>query len=335
MIGHSVGEFVAACLAGVFSLEDALALVAARGQMMQDLPAGSMMAVRMSEQDLLPLLPDSVEIAAINGPTLCVVSGPTAALEIFQTTLEADDVVCRPLHTSHAFHSAMMEPAVAPFAELISQMTLNAPQIPILSTVSANWLTAAETTDPTYWAAHLRHTVRFADGIAKLMEDTSQVLLEVGPGQTLSTLSRQHEMAKQMTILASSPHVRQQVSAITHHLTTLGRLWQAGVAVAWEALYVAERRRRVHLPTYPFERKRFWHDDLVSDSPATVAANGTAQSANQVNLAQNGTSQAATLPTAAEPQQALMQQVVQQQLQLLQQQLLLWRNAQTGQADQT
>ncbi|MBV7338360.1 type I polyketide synthase [Chloroflexi bacterium TSY] len=270
-IGHSVGEFVAACLAGIFSLEDALALVAARGRLMQDLPSGSMMAVRTSEQKLLPLLPPDVEIGAINGPLLCVISGPTESVDMLQKKLEEQDIVCRALRTSHAFHSAMMDPVIEPFSAQINEVTLRPPQVPILSTVTTEWLTPEQATDPTYWAAHLRKTVRFSESVGQLLAEQTSILLEVGPGQTLSTLARQHPMQhEKQVILSSSPHVQQQISHVEFILQTLGRLWQAGVDIDWSALYSGEQRKRVHLPTYPFERKRFWYDTgefAVQDAP--------------------------------------------------------------------
>lgn len=263
MIGHSVGEFVAACLADVFSLEDALMLVTERGRLMQALPSGSMLAVRLAEAELRPQLPSELEIATINGPALCAVSGPTPHIEELQKQLEAQEVVCRPLHTSHAFHSSMMDPAVEPFAQIVRGINLQPAQLPIVSTVSGSWLTDAESTSPIYWAEHLRKTVRFADGIGALVEDASRILLEIGPGQTLGTLARQHpETRAEQVILSTSPHVQQNNSAFEHYIQTLGRVWLSGVQVDWSTLYAGEQRQRLHLPTYPFERKRYWFDQV-------------------------------------------------------------------------
>ena len=263
MIGHSVGEFVAACLADVFSLEDALMLVTERGRLMQALPSGAMLAVRMTEAEVRPHLGPELEIATINGPSLCAVSGPTELIEQLQNRLEAQDVVCRRLHTSHAFHSPMMEPAVLPFAQIVAQVALRAPQIPIVSTVSGTWLEDSMATAPLYWAEHLRKTVRFADGVGVLANETSYVLLEVGPGQTLGTLARQHPNTRaEQVILSTSPHVQQSGSDIEQDLKTLGRLWLAGLPIEWRFLYEHEQRLRLHLPTYPFERKRYWFDQV-------------------------------------------------------------------------
>ncbi|MEZ4703115.1 MAG: type I polyketide synthase [Rhodothermales bacterium] len=267
MIGHSVGEFVAACLAGVFSLEDALALVAARGKLMQDLPSGSMLAVRLPVDEVRALLPDDLEIAAINSPALCVVSGPTLSIGAFEKALEEREISVRPLHTSHAFHSAMMEPAVPAFRAALSGMTLHAPQIPVISTVTGERLTPELATDVEYWATHLRRTVDFAGGVRALVGDANRVLLEVGPGQTLSTLARQHpERKEKQVILSSLPHVQQEVSAAAFALGVVGRLWQGGVDIDWKACYPDEFRLRVPLPSYPFERKRFWYDQVSSSA---------------------------------------------------------------------
>lgn len=190
MIGHSIGEYVAATLAGVFSLEDALAVVSARGQLMQQLPAGAMLAVPLPEIEVQPLLGKTLSLAAINAPSLCVVSGATESVDALQNQLASQGVECRRLHTSHAFHSSMMEPMLEPFIEQFKQVSLQPPQIPYISNVTGTWITAAEATDPSYWARHLRQTVRFACGMQQLLKEPAQILLEVGPGRTLSTLAR-------------------------------------------------------------------------------------------------------------------------------------------------
>jgi amino acid adenylation domain-containing protein len=272
MIGHSVGEYVAGCLAGVFTLEDALSLVARRGALVQAQPSGAMLSVRLPESEVLPLLTPGLAIAAINSPVLCVVSGPHDAVAMLEAQLQAREVVTRHLHTSHAFHSPMMEPVLAPFADLLRQVPLGEPRIPYVSNVTADWITSAEATSPAYWAGHVRDTVRFADGIAELMKDARSVLLEVGPGQTLSTLARQHpSKAADQIVLASLPIAGDQESRGL--LETLGRVWMAGVDVDWKAFYANERRRRVVLPTYPFERKRYWPDSPIAAETASNPTN--------------------------------------------------------------
>lgn len=259
MIGHSVGEYVAGCLAGVFTLEEGLELVAGRARLVQAQPPGTMLAVRLSEAEVLPLLGDKLSIAAINSPNLCVVSGPHDAVEKLEKELEAKKIVGRRLHTSHAFHSAMMDPVLPPFTELLKKVKLKAPQIPYVSNVNAQWVTAKETTDPHYWAGHVRQAVRFADGVGELLKNQSHVMLEVGPGQTLAQLARQHPTkGANQVVLSSLATAKEQGAELASSLTTLGRLWVAGVQPDWEAFYANERRHRVALPTYAFEKKRYW-----------------------------------------------------------------------------
>ncbi|HEY1239519.1 MAG TPA: type I polyketide synthase, partial [Bryobacteraceae bacterium] len=191
MIGHSIGEFVAACLAGVFSLEDALAVVGTRARLMNQLPAGSMLAVPLSREELSGLLGQELSLAAVNGPSMSVVSGPTEAVEKFEKELGRRGVESRRLHTSHAFHSKMMDPMLEPFADQLRKVKRAAPNIPYLSNVSGTWITAAELADPYYWTKHLRQAVRFSEGVQHLLGEPGRVLLEVGPGQTLTALARQ------------------------------------------------------------------------------------------------------------------------------------------------
>ncbi|NTW03133.1 MAG: SDR family NAD(P)-dependent oxidoreductase, partial [Oscillochloris sp.] len=266
MIGHSIGEYVAACLAGVFSLEDALALVAARGRLMQQMPAGTMLSVQLDEAELRRRLLPGVELAAINAPELCVVAGPDEAITAFESRLSADGIGCRRLHTSHAFHTAMMDPVIAPFAALVDRLTLNPPTIPFLSNLSGNWITADEATDPHYWARHLRQGVRFADGLSALFAGQPMALIEVGPGQTLATFARQHPQSRGHAILATLPGPRDPARADAMMLGALGRLWLLGAPVDWVAFSAGERRLRVPLPTYPFERERYWLNPLLFDA---------------------------------------------------------------------
>jgi acyl transferase domain-containing protein len=259
MIGHSIGEYVAATIAGVFSLEDALALVTARGQLMQKLPSGTMLAVPFPEKEVQPLLGKTLSLAAINGLSSCVVSGPTEAVEALQNQLASQGVECRLLHTSHAFHSQMMEPILEPFTERVKQVTLKPPQIPYLSNVTGTWITAEQATDSTYWRQHLRQTVRFAEGLQELLKEPAQILLEVGPGKTLSTLARRHpDKQAEQVVLSSVRHPQEPGSDVAFLLNALGQLWLAGVKVDWSGFYTHEQRHRLPLPTYPFERQRYW-----------------------------------------------------------------------------
>lgn len=267
LVGHSVGEYVAACLSGVFSLEDALRLIALRGRLIQRLPAGSMLAVSMTEQDLRPLAGEPLAIAAVNAPAACTVSGPAVAIEELQKALESRGVAARALHTSHAFHSSMMEPMLAPFREEVARITLRAPRIPFVSNVTGTWITADQARDPEYWVSHVRQTVRFADGVAAALEKPDRILLEVGPGQALSSLARQHPAAKERVIVASMRHAQDDTSDVRVFLGALGSLWLGGVTPDWSALHRSSRRRRIPLPTYPFERVRHWIEPDVEGRP--------------------------------------------------------------------
>jgi amino acid adenylation domain-containing protein len=260
MIGHSVGEFVAAVMAGVMTLEDALPLVALRGRLMQDLHRGSMLSVRLPERQLRPLLSPEVAIAAVNGPSLSVASGPDAAIHALEQMLQARGVVCRHLHTSHAFHSSMVEPIVEPLGEQLKQIRLSPPTLPYVSCVSGTWIKESEATSAQYWARHARETVRFADGIKTMLSmESAPVLLEVGPGNVLSTLAFQALQGATNPVITSLQDSARESSDRACMLDALGRLWTHGAEPNWSALY-AQPVRRVPLPTYPFERKRFWID---------------------------------------------------------------------------
>lgn len=259
MIGHSVGEYVAACLAGVFSLEQALALVAARGRLMQSLPQGTMLAVRLKPEEVQPLLGGEISLAAVNGPSLCVLSGPAQAIEALQRDLQAEGAISQALHTSHAFHSAMMEPILPAFTELVRNARPQAPQSPYISNLTGDWIKPSEATSPEYWAHHLRHTVQFAPGVGTLLQNQDWVLVEVGPGATLSTLTRQHPARKaQQVVLATMRSAQSQQSDVTTLFHAVGQLWLAGAPIRWSAFHQDQKRRRVKLPTYPFERQKYF-----------------------------------------------------------------------------
>jgi len=260
MLGHSLGEYVAACLAGVLSLNDALALIALRGRLMQTLPAGAMLSVALPEHLLVARLSAELALAAVNAPALCVVSGPPQAIAALHEQLRAEGVECRQLHTSHAFHSAMIDPILERFAAAVAGVALHPPRLPYVSSLTGRWITAAEASDPAYWTRQLRETVRFADAV-RTLNDAEQILLEVGPGQTLCTLVRQQLAgAAGPLALASLPHPHERQPADAFLLGTLGQLWLAGARIDWDGFYRDERRRRVVLPTYPFERQRYWVD---------------------------------------------------------------------------
>lgn len=274
MVGHSVGEFVAACQAGVFDLESGLRLLAARGRLMGELPGGGMLSVRLPEAELVDRLPEDLDLAAVNGPSLCVVAGAHDSLERFRSALEAEGVVAQALHTSHAFHSRHMDPVVDRFAAEFAGVRLKAPNKPIFSTVTGQWLGEAEACDPLYWARHLREPVRFYPALLALgAEAPGQIYLEVGPGTTLASLARQAlDRKSHPLILSTCRHVKEPGCDYAHGLESLGRLWSHGVTVDWEAFFGEEARWRVPLPTYPFERKRHWIDPKPFRPTSSVEA---------------------------------------------------------------
>ncbi|MFC3715268.1 amino acid adenylation domain-containing protein [Luteimonas soli] len=267
MLGHSIGEFPAATLAGVFSLEDALKLVARRGRLMQARPAGSMLSVRLPADALLARLPAELSLAAENAPGACVVSGPAAAVSAFQSVLEGEDIACRALHTSHAFHSAMMDPVVEQFRAEVAAVERHAPQLPVLSTATAQWLDAETATSPDYWARHLRQPVRFSAALLQALDLPARVLLEVGSRTTLAALSRQHPQLAKAGKAAVSSLAADAEGELIEFRRAAGQLWMHGVAIDLPSLDRRQRRRRVCLPTYAFERQRYW----IEASPAPSA----------------------------------------------------------------
>jgi amino acid adenylation domain-containing protein len=259
MIGHSIGEYVAACLAGVFSLEDAVLIVAARGRVMQQQLPGAMLAVMLPAHDVATKLASDISIAAINAPSLTVVAGPAESIAAMESRLAADGVTARRVETSHAFHSPMMAPAAAALADYMRQIKLQAPAIPFVSNVTGTWITAEQATSAEYWARHLREPVQFAGGIGTLAADAGRVFIEIGPGRALAGFTRDIVGAA-VPVLASTRHQRASEDDYAVLLDAIGRAWLAGVTVDWAALHGSARRCRVPLPTYPFERQRYWID---------------------------------------------------------------------------
>ncbi len=269
LAGHSIGEYVAACLAGVFTLENALHLVAVRGRLMQSMPRGSMLAVSLTEEEVKEWLNEQLSLAAVNAKASCVVSGPENAINELEQTLLGRNVQCRQLRTSHAFHSTMMDPILGQFQAEVAKAQPQAPRIPFASNVTGQWIKPEEAKDPAYWAQHLRGAVRFADCLARLFEDPNRVVLEVGPGRTLTTLAKMHSAkSKETVVLSSTRHPTERRSDVSFALDALGRMWRAGVEVDWQAFRDGQGGRRVSLPTYPFESKRYWLEIPASQPQA-------------------------------------------------------------------
>jgi phthiocerol/phenolphthiocerol synthesis type-I polyketide synthase E len=273
MVGHSIGELVAACLAGVFTLEDALRAVAQRGRLMQRQPGGRMLVVAAPLENVRQFIETDLSIAAINAPNALVVSGPANVIAQLNDRLRERGIGCSELHTSHAFHSAMMDGAVKPFVEVMRGITLRPPAIPYISNVSGTWITAEQATDPEYWGEQLRAPVRFAEGARAILDKHPGVLLEVGPGRALSTLARQNSAGSTApAIVTSMPNPGDAGSEVRAFNQALADAWTSGCAVRWEVQYADERRSKVVLPNYPFERERILHPiTFPSDRPANAA----------------------------------------------------------------
>ncbi len=261
MIGHSIGEFAALCLSGAVSLEDSLRIVSYRGKFMQSVEEGSMLSVGATEDELQSYLGDEISLAAVNSPKSCVISGTKEAIDRVEKELTEKNIFCRKLKTSHAFHSAMMDRILSKFSEVMHGVTFSTPTIPFISGVTGKWIKEEELKSPAYWSNQLRQAVRFADGMSELLKDPARIFLEVGPGNGLCVLAGQNkgqETVGNETIFASVRHIKQTESDMVFMLRTLGQLWLRGTAIDWKGFYADERRFRMPLPTYPFERKRYW-----------------------------------------------------------------------------
>ncbi|MBS0267969.1 MAG: SDR family NAD(P)-dependent oxidoreductase, partial [Proteobacteria bacterium] len=256
MIGHSAGEYAAACVAGVLSMRDAISLVAMRGRLFEKLPRGAMLSIPLPEAEARAYLCDELSIAAVNGPTLCVASGPVRAIAQLEQKLAAAEVESTRVHIDVAAHSAMLEPILPEFERYCRKITFQKPRIPFVSNLTGTWITDAEATDPTYWVRHLRNTVRFDEGAATLLQTRGRALLEVGPGRTLSSLCRQQPV-KAAIVANTLRHPQESVSDVAFLLEAVGKVWAAGGDIDLSRL-TRGSQRRVPLPTYPFEHQRYW-----------------------------------------------------------------------------
>ena len=272
LIGHSLGEYTAACIAGVFTLKEALGMVACRGALFQKLPKGAMLSVALSETEVQQYLSDEINLATINRPGNCVLSGSEQAIVQLGKELEAMDIQCSRLHISVAAHSYMVEAILPAFKDYLETINFQGPTIPIISNVSGDWADEQAIQTPDYWLQHLRQTVRFADGLKTLFANGDGVLLEVGPGQSLSTFARQHpEKGATQKVLASLRHPKESIHDLAFLLKTAGQLWVHGFSLDWKKVHTGQLMRRTTLPTYPFERQRHWIEakPIVSEQQAT------------------------------------------------------------------
>jgi amino acid adenylation domain-containing protein len=272
MIGHSLGEYVAACLSGVMSEDQALAFIAARGQLMQETPPGRMLAVSLSEDHIQQWLGPGISLAAVNANDQCTLSGALESILDLEQRLSEKGIVCRQLDTTRAFHSSMMDAALERFQAKAQTLSFAAPTLPFISNLTGNWIDAKDATDPGYWVRHLREPVRFADGIDRIAADLpDSIWLEVGPGQTLTGLARRR-IAGRKPCTAATLAKAEPGRDLHSFVQALGKIWVAGANIDWTALHSGERRYRLPLPVYPFERKRYWVDSPSQGVPRESAS---------------------------------------------------------------
>ena len=259
MIGHSLGEYVAACLAGVFSLEDAIRIIEARGRLMQSMQPGSMLAVYLNRAELTPWLTQhhEIELAANNSERFCVVAGPNEVIDAFAQALTTANIQHTRLKTSHAFHSAMMEPMLPAFAQLLNQVSLHAPQIPFISNVSGHWITEQQATSADYWVQQVRSPVLFNDGATELLTD-STLFVEVGPGKVLSTFIQGNQRYQKQVTIQSVRQAKAQVEDDLFFQNAVAMLWVNGANIDWQTFNQGFLGRRIALPGYPFEQNYYY-----------------------------------------------------------------------------
>jgi acyl transferase domain-containing protein/acyl carrier protein len=263
MMGYSFGEYTAACLSGVLSLEDALKLVVQRGQLLQEIPGGAMLSVPLPEKELVPLLNEfaahpPLSLAIDNGPS-CIVSGPLDQITALEKWMKTRKYLCVRLPNTHALHSSMMKPMLKKLGDSVGVFDLKKPGIPYISNVTGQWITDREATSPGYWTAHLEQTVRFARGVKELLKNPGTIFVEVGPGHDLCGLIRHHVKDNiESLVLNLVNHAQTGTSDTRYLLTGLGRLWLSGIKIDWAQFYKEEKRHRVPLPLYPFEGQRYW-----------------------------------------------------------------------------
>jgi amino acid adenylation domain-containing protein/non-ribosomal peptide synthase protein (TIGR01720 family) len=311
LLGHSLGEYAAACIAGVMSLDDALEIVALRGQMIDDLPPGAMSAVHAAPETIRPLLRDTADIAACNGPALSVISGSPDDVARAEAELNRREIRFSRLPAARAFHSRMMDTVTARFEHALRKYSFHAPQIPLVSDVTGKWIEPGQAVDAAYWAAHLRQPVQFAAGVETLLQVSKVMIVEAGPGQTLSRIVQYNGVSGERAVLPTLPDRPGSALEVRCMLQSLGKLWEAGVPVDWEAFYRDEHRRRVILPGYPFQRERYWIDRaaMVFTNPENPLNGSTSAPESRRLLGDRGrvpnmSADVTTVATTAEPAQS-------------------------------
>ena len=284
MIGHSMGEYTAACLAGVFSVEDGLRLVTLRGKLFESLPAeGGMLSVPLSEKEVEPFLIENTVVSVVNKPDNCVISGQIKAIDLLQEKLAEKNIDVAKIHINVAAHSPQIDPIIPKFKAFLETIDFKEPSIPIISNVSGEWAVPEEIASVEYWINHLRKTVRFSDGLATIFKEENKVLLEVGPGQTLATFARQHpDKTNNHFIFSSIRHPKEPVNDVAFLLKTIGKMWGKGLVFDWENYYQPFNPKRESLPTYPFERKSYWIEPLQTGQARPDAGENIFKAINPV-----------------------------------------------------
>lgn len=267
LIGHSMGENAAACIAGVLSFERAVNLVRLRGELFEEVPPGGMLSVALALEALKARLPEALDVASINAPELCVVSGSNEALDAFRQELVKDGIEASRIPIDIAAHSRMLAPILERFEAFLKATPLSAPNIPIVSNLTGTWLSAAEARDAAYWTKHLRSTVRFGDGMGLLASNPNRIYIEVGPGRVLGSLAKAQGIAANQ-VINSLPHADETIDDNLHFLTSLGRAWATGLAVPIERLWASAAPRRVNLPTYAFQHQSYFLDRIATTGAA-------------------------------------------------------------------
>ena len=277
MIGYSLGEYVAANLSGVFSLEDALKLIVTRERLIKKLPPGGMLSVPLTKEKLKPFLDDNASLAIDNGAS-CIVSGLREKIDAFEQQMKNEGYLCMHIQTPYAGHSHQMNSILPEYEKEVAKITLNKPQIPYISNVTGDWITGVQAISPAYWAAHLEQTVQFAAGINKLLKLPGAIFVEIGPGRDLSTsIARYNENAcSSYTVINLVRPQGKDMPDDFYLLNNIGKLWLYGIKIDWAALYTGEKRQRIPLPTYPFDRQRYWIEgNPFKNAVTTPAKNST------------------------------------------------------------
>ena len=268
LLGYSFGEYAAACLSGIFSLEDALGLVVLRGQLMQHMPSGAMLSVPLPEKELKPLLPQNLSIAIINEPA-CIVAGPPEAIENFEKQMKQQRLMCMKINAAFAPHSSLMNSARETFEQYLKKIQLHQPQIPLISGITGQWLTPEDAVDYRYWSRHLRETIRFSKGIRQLVKGKPTVFIEIGPGRDLTVLARRYiENTPRHRVVNTIRPSQEESADFPYLLRKIGQLWLYGITPDWKSFYKEEKRKRIALPTYPFQGRKFHMESSMMESAA-------------------------------------------------------------------